>query len=242
MIHKDENGAIGQIQRDGSIEMGDSVNWTGHYVYLTNNKDKLPFVDFFEIKPGAYVRHPDPKTTAFGFGSFYHNPWDGCISRDQMTGIIAALIAQKEKMAMLRLLLHHALRLFLFSYNTIQNGTNPKTAKRRFPDLSLFDMMSLILRGFGPFSILFYPLLCIFDIHLLLSTLFFNSKYDKDPDSISFALRLFIITDHLKTPIGHLTSKILNKQKLKGFMHAYWDGWRQNPGMTPFYIDKINKM
>jgi len=246
MIHKDENGAIGQIQADGSLEMGDSANWTGHYVYLSNDETNFPFVEFFEVKPGGYVRHPDPKKTILGFGAYYRNPWDGCISRDQLTGILAALIAKKDKMAILRILAHHALRLFLFSYNTIENGKDPLKSKRKIPDLTLFDVWALELRALmkiiGIFGIIFYPLLCILDLHLLASTLFFNSKYDHDPDAISFALKVIISNEIYKTPTSMLISKILNKQKLKGFIYAYWGGWRQNEGMIKYYIDKIKKL
>lgn len=152
-MNKDKYNIIGQIQPDGSIEGGDSVNWMGHYLYLT--KHKFPFRKTFEVGFGAYVRHPDPKQTNNGFGAYYKNPWDGVISRDQLIGIIMGLMSQKDRIGMVKLTLHHALRGFLFTYNTRKNGQNPTQTKWKIPDLTFMSIWALILRGFGPLSWVF---------------------------------------------------------------------------------------
>src|SRR5690606_39974850 len=120
-LHRDQYGIRGQIQPGGWVEGGDSACWMGAYIYLTG--DKFPYVKTFEKGFGGYVRHTDPKNTYNGFGAYYKNPWNGCMSRDQLTGVLGALIRQKEHAAMLRLFLQHSLRLFLFDYKTIQNGS-----------------------------------------------------------------------------------------------------------------------
>jgi len=238
MITKDKYGALSQIQPDGTLEGGDSAVWTGHYLYLTG--EKYPFVETFEVKPGAYVRHPDPKMTNNGFGAYYKHPWAGCISRDQLTGIIAGLISQKKRLSLLRLIIHHGFRLFLFSYNTIDNGKDPDTAAWKFPDLTLFDIWSMYLRGFGILSFLFWPILCVLDLHLLLNTIHVNR--DGDDDQINYAIKLFIAVEHVPTPTSKLSFSLLNKSSLLKKIHNYWCGWRNNCDMYYLYFNKFKEL
>jgi hypothetical protein len=251
MLHRDKYGIIGQIQPDGSIEGGDSSTFMGAHTYLTNSD--FPYVKTFEVSWGAYVRHPDPKSTFNGFGAHYRNPWNGCMSRDQWTGVIGALIRQKERMALLRLIAHHALRGFLFSYNTIHNGTDPKTYRFNFfrlfwqkegyyklPDLTLFNVWGMYLRGFGAFSWLFWPILCILDLHLLIDTIFSNKQDDND--QINYALRMMVAREFVPTPTVALAVKILDKQHLLNMLKSYWCGWRDNCDMYPLYEKKIKEL
>jgi hypothetical protein len=240
MIHKDKYGALGQIQADGSIEGGDSAVWTGHHVYLTNDEDKFDYVKFYEVSKGAYVRHPDPKMTNNGFGAYYKNPYNGCISRDQLTGILSGIIAKNDIGAMLRLMAHHLTRLFLFSYNTIHNGKKPEESKWKLPDLTLLDIWAMQLRGLGKLSIIFFPLLCVLDIHMLLNTLLVNRE--DDPDQINYAMKLIISREHVPTPISKLSLKLLNKEHLLKNIKAYWTGWRNTPGMYPLYEKRIQEL
>lgn len=240
MINRDQYGIIGQIQPDGSIEGGDAACWQGHHVFLTDDKDNFPYVSTFEVKFGAYVRHPHPHATNNRFGAYYKDPWNGCISRDQLTGIIAAIVRKGDKVAMLRLMLHHACRLFLFSYNTVKNGVDPKDAKWKMPDLTLLDIWATYLRGFGKASWLLWPLLCVLDIHMLLNTMYSNIQ-DED-DKINFAIKLLISREFVPTPISWLSSKILNKSKLLDSIKRYWCGWRQNCGMYELYEKRIKEL
>jgi hypothetical protein len=235
--NKDKNGIICQPQPDGSLEGGDSVCWTGHYIYLTG--EKFPFVGTFEKGFGGYVRHPDPQSTNSTFGAYYKNPWNGCISRDQLTGIIAAFIRQKESLALIRVTLNHLCRLGLFSYNTIPNGVNPASAKWKLPDVTLLDVWALFLRGFGKTSWLAWPALCILDIQMLLGTLIVNRQ--KDPDQINYAIKYLISREFVPTPTSWLTSKILDKEHLNLLIKQYWEGWRNNPEMTHLYKQQIEK-
>ena len=95
----DKWGVIGQIQDDGSVEGGDALNWMGHWSYHEDipNWPSERIVDFFEVaRGGGYVRHFDPAQTYYGFGSYYKNPYNGCISRDQMPGLIGMLVKRGE--------------------------------------------------------------------------------------------------------------------------------------------------
>jgi hypothetical protein len=251
-LTKDKYGILGQIQPGGWVEGGDSACWMGHYVYLTNSD--FPYVKTFEVKPGGYVRHPDPMLTYNGFGAHYKSPWNGCISRDQWTGVIGGLIRQKERMALLRLILHHALRGFLFSYNTIPNGQDPKKTKfnllkffyrkkgenfYKLPDFTVFDIWATYLRGFGAISWILWPLLCVLDLHLLVNTVLTN--LEKDNDQINYTMKYLVAREFVPTPTSWLASKILNKDRLIDLLGQYWAGWRQQSDMVPFYRKALEK-
>lgn len=230
----DKHGLLGQLEPDGGIDGGDTVNWTGHWMYL---RDEPPlelsyFIYAFRGGRFGFVRHPLSSRTA----SHYNNPWSGNISRDQLTGILATMVKFTNYKEALLLLLHHACWLFLFSYNTVRN--NDDSLKWKWPDLTLFDIWAMELRMFGRWSYIFYPILCILDVHMLLSTIIFNRvKEDKDP--ISFALKSFVQIDYIPTPISLLSWRILNKDKLRGAIKRYWCGWRQNCGMYKLYRKKL---
>lgn len=230
------NGELGQIQLDGSLEMGDSANWTGHWVYLTDATN-WAYTDLYEVGFGAYVRHPDPKLTNNGFGSYYKNPWAGCISRDQMTGILAALIGTKNRLAVIRLILHHSLRLFLFSYNTIHNGSTEKDRWWKLPDLTLFDIWALEIRALGPLGWILYPLLLVLDIHIFLASFFHNKTFSTDP--ISFAIKLIISREKMPTPLSILAFKICDKVKLSQEVTHYWSFWRKMKDMPKPYMERL---
>jgi hypothetical protein len=217
------------------MEMGDSACWSGHHQYL--NYGFHPYsITNFEVGFGSYVRFKDPAMTDNGFGAYYKNPWQGCMSRDQLTGVIAGLIAENDIKANLRFIFHHLLSLFLFSYNTIHNGKVPSGYK--LPDITFMDFWSLELRMFGKLSWVFYPLLLILDIHMFLNTIFFNLG-DKDNDQINFAIKHFICIDNVPTPISLLSYRILNKEKLNRLLKDYWGGWRNQPGMHELYELKL---
>ena len=245
-MHTDKYGVIGQIQGDGSVEGGDSVCWMGHWLYLNNgevdewNVDK--FIYFFEVAFGAYVRHPDPTQTNNGFGAHYKNPWNGCITRDQLTGILAALIVGKKHYAMFRVVIHHLAWLVLFSYSNITNGVDPKTARWKIGDLTLFDIWSMQIRGLGVIGYILYPLLVILDIHILLSTIFTNYQPDTENDVINHTVKLLISNEYLKTPFSWLAWKICDKESLLRKLSLYWTGWRDNPEYMDLYIKKFNSI
>lgn len=240
-LNRDKHGIIGQIQSDGSIEGGDAANWNGHFEYLTDELLQLNFVETFEVGFGAYVRHPYPEQTNNGFGAYYKNPWNGCISRDQLIGIIAALIKKKEYLALLRLILHSACRLFLFSYNTIDNGEDPKTAKWKLPDPTFMEVWAMWLRGFGWLSWIAWPLLCILDLQMLIGAYFKRGKPDKE--IISFLMKFFVSREYVPTPISKLTASLIDKEEVMQELDNYWCKWRDGcDGFIPLYEKKLDEV
>jgi len=251
-LNRDKYGIIGQIQPNGEVFGGDSACWMGAHTFLTHST--FPYVKTFEKGFGGYVRHPHADATPHGFGAHYKNPWNGCMSRDQLTGTLGALIRQKERMALIRLVLQHACRGFLFSYKTIHNGKDPSLYKfnllkffynpdkepyYKMPDATFFDFWATCLRGFGKFSWLFWPLLCVLDIHTLLNAIIVNAT--DDDDRINFSMKLLVSREFVPTPISWLAAKIINKKKLLASLHNYWFK-RDNSDMYPLYENRINQL
>lgn len=248
-MNRDDHGIIGQIQPEGWVEGGDSACWMGHWLFLNNGidleglyvKNTSDYIKFFEVKPGAYVRHPIPSHTYNGFGAYYKDAWHGCISRDQFTGILAALVIGKQYGAMRRVVWHHLKRLMLFSYNNIPNGNDPSNFKWKIGDLTFFDIWATEIRGLGPVaSFLLYPLLMVFDLHILLSTICTNFEPDSENDVINHTAKLMIARKYFPTPLSLLAWKIADKEGLLRKLKSYFCGWRQNCEFLPLY-EKILK-
>lgn len=238
----DSAGFIGQIQSDGSVEGGDSLCWNGHWLYLTKEAQiAIPIVRMpmhrYKVSFGAYVRHPIPEFTNNGFGAYYKSPWDGCISRDQFTGLLVGLIAENNKLAMLEVILHWSLRLFLFSYNTKTNGRDPDTTHYKMPDFTGPDIWATALRGFGIFSWFFWPLLCVLDLHTLINTIIHNHK--KESDAINFTGKLLVAKDYCPTPTSLLAWWVCDKKELLKELEEYWCGWRDSQEFYLLYENKL---
>ena len=234
-MNRDKDGIIGQIQTDGSVEGGDSACWMGHWTYLTG--ESFEYEKFFSVGFGAYVRHPQPKRTYFGFGAYYAHPWDGVISRDQLTGVIAGLIAEKNRLAVLKIIIHHMAWLFLFTYNTRKNGLDPKEADWKWPDFTFMDIWAIELRGLGAFAWVFFPALCIFDLFLLAKVLWHRWRISSDP--INFTMKVLIGYEQAPSPISWLAFKLLNRPKLIKELENYWCGWRDGCDILPYYERKL---
>ena len=241
-MNRDKYGILGQIQPDGSIEGGDALNWECHYRYFTSEEMPPLILTWFNISSGAYVRHPSPNHTTYGFGAHYRNPWNGCISRDQLTGIIGYLIKFKERRRLLQLILHHMAWGFLFAYNTIRNGD--KDHRWKWPDFTGPDIWAMELRGIArvvPGSIiLLYPILCLLDIHLLLNTLYVNRK--EDNDVLSFVMKLCVSLDYYPTPLSSLAGRLLKQYIMYRHLYHYWGLWRRQPEMASIHAQYLEKI
>lgn len=261
-IKTDKYGIIGQPNKDrypAGIEGGDSLNWQGHWWYLSDqvrSSDIYDYVNHFENKrhPGLYVRHPNPQASDYGWASWCEGNWRGVESRDQMTGKLCYFAKAKATKPLLCCLWQHVKRGLLFANNTIHNGDNPSdytgallvhgdlsyTKKRpkkkyKLPDLTLFDIWALYIRGLRLWPL--YPLFLIFDLQLVAGALIKNQSYDRDV--ISFTLKLITAQEIIRTPVSWFAMKILDKNRLLHNMHVYWCGWRDQCGMYDLYRDKL---
>lgn len=235
----DKHGVIGQIQDDGSVEGGDSLNWMGHWSYLQDipNWPAERIVKEFEVGFGGYVRHFDPGQTYYGFGAYYKNPYNGVISRDQMTGLIGMLVKRGQKMALARVMLHNLSRLFLFTYNTRTNGSS--TANWKLPDFTGPDILAMQLRGFGKASWLAWPLLVFLDIQNLIGVTM--DRFQDDDDVLSMVMKYQVSREFVPTPTSWLTSKIINKKQVTEKLKQYWTGWRSQPEMYELMAKHLNE-
>jgi hypothetical protein len=158
---------------------------------------------------------------------------------------------------MFEVILHHALRGFLFSYNTIINGRNPQETKfsllkffynpknenyYKLPDLTFMDIWAMQLRGFGPVSWFFWPLLVVLDIHLLIGAIYDKYFDNQEEDVINFLGKIFVSREYVPTPTSWLALKFLNQDNLIYRLCRYWAGWRKNPGFVQLYVKKMDKV
>jgi len=233
-INIDKYGVIGQLEPGETIDGGDSLNWCGHLIYLSDEfLSPEMYFHFFHDKGKhlGFVRHPLNKKTH----AFYKNPWYANGSKDQITGPLSIIIKYKCYKEAFKFIIHHACWLFLFAYNTVRN--NDDTYKWKWPDPTLADIWAMEIRALGPVAWLLWPLLNILDIQMLLATILFNIKPMKDP--ISFALKSLVQKEHCPTLVSLLSWKLLNKVKLMVKINDYWSWFRSNPGMVPLYRDKF---
>lgn len=269
-MNRDIYGIIGQVQPKGSpieVEGGDSACWNGHWIYLNKGKDPGgvvvtnadEYVDFFEEGSGGYVRHPDPEMTNNGFGAHYTNPWDGCISRDQLTGILGAMMYTTSAAPILRIISHHMLKGMLFTYNTITNGRdpnglnfnllkffyNPKKENYYKPaDLTLFDIWAMELRALsrflGVFKVLLWPILMTLDLQMLFATVLFENREPlHQTDAINYTIKLLSSVEFMPTPISILTLHLCDRERLVERLEGYWSGWRDNPEFVKLYQERL---
>ncbi len=263
MIFRDKTGIL--VQKNGSpgieFEGGDSMNWTGHFYSLTDFKsngmvgaidqwDCLElYIENFESKehPGLYVRHPNVAQSRYGWASYCDGNWRGVESRDQMTGKLCFFTEAEAKGALWRCFKQHLKRGLVFANNTIHNGDDPNDYKyantwkltkvRKFPDLTLFDIWALYIRGFRAWYL--YLFLILFDFHLLGSVI--SKKLNGDTDVISLFLKQLTSRKIMSTPIGWLACQVISGEEMKRRLKVYWCGWRKQPGMYKLCVPMVDR-
>lgn len=235
----DNFGAVCQPREYGKIECGDAAAWTGPAIYLGKNVlRKVSFEDFFSVGFGAYVRHPFAARTDNGFGAYYKNPWDGCISRDQLTGILLATIGEKNYLGGLKIVIHHLAWLMLFTYNTRSNGKDPSMTPWKWPDPTGPDIWAMEIRAMGPWAAIpLWPLLCVFDLHTLVNGIF--DRFSKNDDVISFAAKYMTTLYNYPTITSLFVYLVVDRKSMLKRLKEYWCGWRSQPEMYQLYWNKL---
>lgn len=220
----DENGILGQKESNGQFGGGDSASWHGGYTLLGG--DDRNFYEIFGAGHGGLVRHPTE-----GYSAYYKGPYDGRITRDQLSGALAAIVSQRDSQALWKVFKHHGYWLWLFSYSTRPNGS---FGKWKWPDITGPNVWQMYLRGFSKY---FYPLLLILDIHLVLDSLVM--RYNNDSHIISHLHRLIIANQFTPTPVSRFALKLLPNSFIKDNLTRYWCGWRGNCFMVDLYMKKL---
>ena len=164
-MHIDAFGLITQANGDG----GDTCHREGMYAFgvwlneqvlnITQPKSRSlrtqQIFDLLEIKPGIYVRHPDPS-------KWYADP--STTSRDQLMGVVAACAATGDRGRLWRLF-KAVMRRGGFAQNTKRNWGE---VGWKIPDPMFFTFGLFIRAGCLGW---FYPLLLIHDLFDLVGTL-----------------------------------------------------------------------
>lgn len=240
-MNEDSLGVVCQIRSYGVLECGDGTAWTGYRVYLDPEfakKYRYHFTFRSNKFPGAYVRHPFGSRTDNEFGAYYKNPWDGVISRDQMIGILLATIAQKKWWEGFLIFFHHAAWLWLFTYNTRDNGKDPKQTPWKLPDFTDPGIWALEVRAMGPLAAIpLWPLLNVFDLVTLVMGIIQNFRNTEH--AISFTGRYLGTVYHYPTIASGLLYLIVDRSKLLERLKRYWTGFRSLPEMYELYESKL---
>lgn len=204
------------VQRDG--DGGDSLHREGMYAFgkwltvkngiqtamfeIPERQDTAKIIDKFEVAPGIFVRHPDPK-------KWYSNP--DTTSRDQLVPLIAYCGAYRDHARLWRLFKAAAQRGF-FSQNIQRAGDVPK--KWKMPD-TLLGHMGLFIRAGGAYTDPLYPVLWltdslefvstlmqIFPLHYTLTAKKFRMKELRDVDDNNTIVAHLMAAHFKPTPIS----------------------------------------
>jgi hypothetical protein len=180
---------------------------------------------------GLYRRHPEP---AF-WGSRTNT-----MSRDQTIPLLCAMAIYGLRGQILKYMLGHLFRGFLFATNTTPNWSYPADVSgftffekvkfffgwdpgrivyaTKLPDLTLFEFWALELRGLYGWAVwpLFFPVLCFLDIWTLIGS-FEKNIQGKDPsqsDDRNHVNSLLIGLQICPTPILEFAVKVYSKRPL----------------------------
>lgn len=159
-----QDGDMGDsLQREGMYAFGKWFRYdrVGNTLFLAEplgRRDHKAIMDRFEVRPGIYVRHPDPYR-------WWSDP--DTTSRDQLLPVIAYCGAYQDYGRLWRLFLATLKRGF-FAQNTLRVGDGKKSWK--VPD-SMHATIGLFIRAGGWYTAPLYPLLFVFDTAELVATL-----------------------------------------------------------------------
>lgn len=210
------------VQRDG--DGGDSLQREGMYAFgkwlrlqndgrevfleIPERQDSRKIMSKFEIEPGIYVRHPDPK-------KWYSNP--DTTSRDQIVPMLAYCAAYEDYPRLWRFVKAAAKRGF-FMQNVQRNGDVPKEWK--VPD-TLVGHLGLFIRSGGAYTDPLYPLLFVTDSLDLVGTLLaqfplhfveaakkFRMKEPRDVDDNNDIIAQLMAIHFKPTPVSWLNRQL----------------------------------
>ncbi|HEY8272576.1 MAG TPA: hypothetical protein VIG33_16910 [Pseudobdellovibrionaceae bacterium] len=225
IVQKDMDGGD-SLHREGMYAFGKKLTGNLSYNHFKNEfyiTDPLPLrgpaaeniLDRFEVSPGIYVRHPDPK-------KWYSNP--DTTSRDQLMPVIAYCAAYEDYPRLWRLFKAVAQR-GLFAQNTIRNGEGE--IDKKIPDPMHLNLAQFIRAG-GWWTAPFYPLLFAFDSVELIGTvlttlpLHFQDDHllprwrnDNDVDDNNVVVQHLLAAQYKPTPLSELSRYIYSISRTK---------------------------
>lgn len=152
------------LQREGMYAFGKKLRYdaTKNAVFIEEIDTKRPsapeIIQKFEVSPGIYIRHPDPK-------KWYSNP--DATSRDQVFPVIAYCAVYEDYPRLWRLFRETAKR-GMFAQNFLRIGDGE--TDRKIPDPMHLNVAQFIRAG-GWWTAPLYPLLFVYDTIELFGTI-----------------------------------------------------------------------
>ena len=248
----DSYGIIGQQdypkEHNDGIDGGDSVNRMGHYQFLIQaNKEignnigeveNLPSrtkeeyekqLEMFQDpnSKGNYRRHP--AVTEHGIAYYSNGTYDGVMSRDQSIPLVISLAFLGFYKKLFFFFIRHLMRGLLFTTNTRPNHIELRPKK--LPDFTGPEFWALYIRSNYITGILFYPLLCLFDIETLIGSII--RRFNTNDDVINHLSICIYGRMRFPTPIIWLACKINSYDNMIAKLISYSCGWRK----IPFFVD-----
>lgn len=195
IVQQDGDGGD-TLQREGMYAFGKWLryNQETNTLFIAESperQDPAKIISKFEIEPGIYIRHPDPR-------KWYSNP--DTTSRDQVVPVIAYCGAYQDYPRLWRLFKATAKRGF-FAQNIIRNGGGSQTPK--IPD-TMLGHLGLFIRAGGWYTAPLYPVLFITDFADLVATVLnaIPIQWQKNPGHLR--LEELKDVDDNNTIIAHL--------------------------------------
>lgn len=223
------------------LDGGDSLHKTSHwaiYSYLGGTYESIEDLRRSTkalinciMGYSMVVRNPDPD-------KWYSKP--NTLSRDQLKAYLAFLSISGAKRTLKHLFLNHMTRLLLFTTNTRNNGSYPTLEeynkhspqkpwdgyKWKIPDVTLFEVWALYIRGFR--AQFLYPLLLIFDLESLVGAIL--SKYNGNTDLANDLGAYLLSKQTMDTPVMWLARKIA-----KPYLYARLETYFTQEGEPPLH-------
>lgn len=248
-ITMDKHGMLVQLNNDPSNphDGGDTAHRTGHYFFLIQLQEKvfnqkwkkmLPFasdeyykshMDDLEPIKGCYVRYPKRADKLEPNHYYCEGTYEGVMSRDQMTPLLISAGYRKDYKRIAWAFLRHMMRGFIFMSNTrrfeMVNGEH--VMYRRMPGFAFFEYFNLFLRGLPALGYILYPLVMLFDLETLLSSIFHRMGWSNGDDVANHCAICIYGMQRVPTPVMHLANKINSYKDMKAKQESYWGGWRQ---------------
>jgi hypothetical protein len=164
LISQQDGDGGDSLHREGMYAFGQWLHYDAgdNTVYISEppaRRNPAALIAKFEVRPGIYVRHPDPT-------KWTSNP--DTTSRDQIVPLIAYCGAYEDYSRLWRLFKAVAFR-GMFAQNILPIGGDPNATK--VPD-TLIGHLGLFIRAGGYWTAPLYPLLFVTDSLDLLSTFF----------------------------------------------------------------------
>lgn len=196
---------------------------------LLNLMRKYPSA--LEVELGLYCRHPNPD-------KWYSR--NDTFSRDQLTPLIAYLSIIGVMAPIRRLFKQHLKRGLLFAWNTREIDSYPgqDNYKWKIPDITGPEIWAMWIRAFNCYTL--YPLLFLFDIQTLISSILYRFKLTDSTLQMNHVLMVDFSNEVMPTLISKLAKWIYGKETPKAALTKSW-GPEWQPPVDDFLIRLIDQ-